>query len=184
MAVAVVTVPTVSFPSTATKPNKTICIDHNAERLSGHDDAGGLLQGYLCYRTGTTQKNDFTVAIDEHPGLTVVTFNILYAVEVVTSDIHQAYNHADAAYSANDPIVVVRLEAGKKYWLKVSGETIVEGTLYNPITGGFVGAIDDPTPGAIVGNTHGFIALAPADTLTGWAPFLYEGIVSIDTTAE
>ena len=182
MAVTIVTVPSVSFPSSATKPGNTICIDHGGERISGHDDAGGLYQGYLCYRTGTTQQNDFTVASDEHPGGAVVTDNILYAVEYVSSDIHQSYNYADEAYSANDPITVVRLEVGKKYWLKVTSLSVVEGTLYNPV-GGTVGAIDDPTPDAITVNTHGFICLAPATTLTGWCPFLYEGIVSIDTAA-
>lgn len=177
---SVVTVPTVSFPSTATAPNNTVCIDHQGDRVSGHDDVGGLYQGYLCYRTGTTQKNDFTVAADEHPGGAVVTNNIMYVVERQISDIHQSYNFADEAYGENDPIVVVRLEVGKKYWLKVNALTIVEGTLYNPV-GGTVGAIDDPTPDAITINTHGFIALAAATTLTGWCPFLYEGIVSIDT---
>ena len=174
------TVPTVGFPSTATRPNNTICIDHNGERLTGHDDAGGLLAGYLCYRTGTTQANDFTVAIDEHPGL-VATWHQLYAVEIPVSDIHQAYNYCDGAYAENDPIVVVKIEIGKKYWLKVAGLTIVEDTLYNPV-GGTIGFIDDPAPDAIEGWTHGFVALAYATTLTGWMPFTYVGIIPLDTT--
>lgn len=175
-----ITCPTVGWPSLATKPNGTICIGHEGKRLTAHDDAGGLYPGYLCYRTGTTQKNDMTVAIDEHPGQAVVTFNTLYAVELPVSDIHQAYNFAEAAYSENDPIQVVEIEIGKMYWLKVSSLTLVEDTLYNPV-GGTIGAIDDPTPDAVTGNTWGFKSLAYATTLTGWAPFLCVGIIAIDT---
>ena len=70
MASTSVTVPTVSFPSHATRPSSTngVCIGHRGKRLSAHDDAGSLKQGLLVYRTATTQKNDMTVAIDEHPG--------------------------------------------------------------------------------------------------------------------
>ncbi len=178
MAVTVITCPTVSFPSTATQPNNTICIDHFGEKVNGHDDAGGLYQGYLCYRSAGTQKNDFTVASDEFGD--AAAEGTIYAVERQVSDAHQSYNFADEAYSANDPIVVVRLEIGKKYWLKVSGETVVEDTLYNAV-GGTVGAIDDPTPDAITKSVHIFRCLALATTLTGWCPFEYQGYRAIDT---
>ena len=179
MAVSVITCPTFNWPSTVTRPSRTVAIGHEPERFPAHDDAGGLLQGYACYRSGGTQYNDMTVAADEH-GITAA-LGAIYLVELDEWGVHQAYNHADAAYSADDPITVVRCQIGKKYWLKCVSLTIVEDTIYN-ITDGFITAIDDPTPDAVVYNVHGFRSLAYATTLTGWAPYEYVGLVAIDST--
>jgi len=175
----VITCPSLNWPSTATRPSRTVAIGHEPIRIPAHDDAGGLYQGYACFRTGTTQYNDMTIAADEH-GLTAA-LSAIYIVEMDEWGVHQSQNHADEAYSANDPITVVKCEIGKGYWLKCVALTLVEDTRYN-ITDGFITAIDDPTPDAVVYNVHAFKSLAYATTLTGWAPFEYLGLVAIDST--
>lgn len=176
---SVITTNSVAWPSTATRPKDSVAIDHAPILVPGHDDAGGIYQGYACYRTGTTQKNDFSVATDEF-GLDA-SQSIIYLREFDPFSIHEAYNFADSIGIENDPMMFVQCQPGMKYWLKCAALTLVEGTRYN-ITNGLITAIDDPTPDAVVYNAHLFTSLALATTLTGWAPFRYEGLVAIDST--
>lgn len=163
------------------------------------DDSSVLTAGVICYLGGTTQANDMKASTDEW-GKDLANGKC-YVVEIQEHNPHFATTIDQPEYpnrmpnsnvtlsnyaaTANQPVIVIPLEIGMKFWGVIGNAvnaSVTKDTIYNVnASGGIIGAIDDPSPDAIVGSVHGFRAIATV-TNNNWALFEYVGFVGLDTT--
>ena len=172
-----------SSPGGGTEPFDRIIVESpfGSKFFNAQDDAGGLIAGLLCYRTGTTQANDMTVAGANHGSLgTQAKF---YVVEIQADGAHMPAPYDKAtAYGENDPILVREVRIGDRLWLKGSTLSVAEDQIVIMEAAGLVALVGDVDGAAIDLSGHGFVSLGSLSEGT-WMLGEYIGHYCYDDSA-